>query len=111
MNNISSVNYNTLANFRSTSTPKQPQKTLAQKIEANNEKVLTYPPAVIGLMNAVCWTSVGLAFDKMCSKLFKTNSSTKVSLAVNGIVGAAMGLYAYNQANKLQKAAKAEGTK
>ncbi len=111
MNNISSVGYSTLASFKNNATPQAPKKTFAEKIEANNEKVLKYPPAVIGLMNAFCWTTVGLAFDKICAKVFKTNSNGKISLAVNGLVGAAMGIYTYIQANKLQKADKAEATK
>lgn len=103
MNNISPVNYNSPASFKNNVAPQQPKKTLAEKIDANNEKVLKYPPAVIGLMNAFCWTTVGLAFDKMCSKLFKTNTSGKISLWVNGLLGAGMGVYSYFQAKKLQK--------
>lgn len=112
MNNISLAGYNNLASFKNNSfAPQQPKKTFAEKIEANNDKVLKYPPIVIGLMNAFCWTTVGLAFDKLCSKLFKLNSSGKISLGVNGLLGLGMGIYSYNQANKLQKAAKSEATK
>lgn len=103
MNNISSVGYNSFASFKNNSVVQAPKKTFAEKIEANNEKVLKYPPVVIGLMNAFCWTTVGLAFDKICSKLFKTNTSGKISLGVNGLFGVGMGIYSYCQAKKLQK--------
>ena len=62
-------------------------------------------------MNAFCWTTVGLAFDKLCSKIFKTNSSGKISLGINGLLGAGMGIYSYCQAKKLQKNAKTENVK
>ena len=108
MKSISPANYNNLASFRNNNTLQQPQKTFAQKIEANNDKVLQYPPIVIGLMNAFCWTTVGLAFDKLCSKVFKMNSSGKISIFVNGLLGIGMGIYSYCQANKLQKNAKTQ---
>lgn len=111
MNNISSISYNNLASFKNNPAQQAPKKSFADKIEANNEKVLSYPPIAIGLMNAVCWTTVGLAFDKLCSKIFKMNSSGKISLGVNGLLGVGMGIYSYNQAKKLQKTAKTEQAK
>lgn len=111
MNNISSISYNNLASFKNNTAQKQPPKTFAQKIEDNNEKVLQYPPVVIGLMNAFCWTTVGMAFDKLYSKIFKTNTGGKVSLCINGLLGAGMGIYSYCQANKLQKQAKTQPAK
>jgi hypothetical protein len=106
--NLSPVSCNNVYSFKANQTEAPQKKSFAQKIEANNQKVLTYPPAVIGVMNAVCWAAVGATFDKLCSKLFKTNTNPKTSLAVNSIIGLGMGTYAYLQANKLQKACKAD---
>jgi len=71
---------------------------------ANNDVIKKYPAAVVGIVNGLCWSSVGFAFDKICSKIFKYESSNKVSLAINSIIGAGMGIYAYVQAKKMQKA-------
>lgn len=83
--------------------PKQPNTKMTKMIEDNNKKVLEHSPVVIGSMNAICWAGLGLVFDKICSKLFKLNTSTKSSLIINGIIGGCMGTYAYCQAKKLQK--------
>ncbi|MCD8377329.1 MAG: hypothetical protein LUB59_00915 [Candidatus Gastranaerophilales bacterium] len=71
---------------------------------------LKYPPAVIGLINGGCWAMVGFAFDKLCSKMFKYESKTKISMAINSVIGAGMGIYAYIQAKKAVKADNARNT-
>lgn len=108
MNNIAPVNYNSLASFKKNNAkqPKQTQ-TLSQKIEANNDIVLAHSPLTIGLMNAACWSITGFIFDRLISKLFKTPTNPKISIALNGAIGAGFGIYSYCQAAKLQKAAKA----
>lgn len=101
MTNIAPVGYQNRVMFRN-NVPQQPKKTLAERIDANNEKVLKYPPLVIGAMNAFCWSTVGFGLDKMFSKLFNMKSNTKTSLIINGAIGLLMGGYAYRQASKLQ---------
>lgn len=64
---------------------------------------LNYPPIVVGLLNGLCWSCVGVAFDKATSFLFKMKTNPKTSMAVNGIIGLAMGTYAYVQAKKEAK--------
>lgn len=106
MNNIAPTNYNSLTSFKNNVAPQQPKKTLSQKIEDNNDIVLAHSPLTIGLMNAVCWSVTGFIFDRLIGKIFKTNSSPKISLGINGALGVIMGGYSYFQADKLQKAAK-----
>ncbi len=106
MNNIAPVNYNSFASFKNNSA-NQPKQTLSQKIEANNDIVLAHSPLTIGLMNAACWSVTGFIFDRLISKLFKTPTNPKISIALNGAIGAGFGIYSYCQAAKLQKAAKA----
>lgn len=67
-----------------------------------NELMQKYPPALIGLMNGVCWASVGYAFDKGVSKIFKMGTKSKTSLAINTIIGVGTGIYSYIQAKKVQ---------
>ena len=71
-----------------------------RKAEPCNDGIPTYSPAVVGVVNGLCWGTVGYAFDKVCSKLLGYKSSNKVSLPVNGIIGAGMGIYSYVQAKK-----------
>lgn len=102
---ISPVGYNQPI-FKATAPQQnnQPAKsTLADKIEKNNEKVLKYSPLTTGLINAGGWTIVGMGIDKLTSKIFGLKqNSTKSSLIINGLLGAIMGVYSYNQAKKLQ---------
>lgn len=83
--------------------PKVEKPTLADKINENNRAVLKYSPATIGVVNGVCWTTVGMAFDKLTAKMLDRPSGTKSSLIINSLLGVVMGVWASAQAKKLQK--------
>ena len=119
--NFSTVNYGNV-HFKSIQPQQQPQQTQAQqtqaqqqpvtsklvnKIDKNNEAVMKYPPAAIGLINGFAWAFIGMGFDKIFSKIAGSKSSGKTSLVVNGIIGAVMGTYAFIQAKKMQNKANA----
>lgn len=113
--NFSTVNYGNV-HFKSIQPQQQPQQAQAQKqpvtsklvdkIDKNNEAVMKYPPAAIGLINGFAWAFIGMGFDKIFSKIAGSKSSGKTSLVVNGIIGAVMGTYAFVQAKKMQNKAK-----
>ncbi|MCR5266245.1 MAG: hypothetical protein K6E29_06595 [Cyanobacteria bacterium RUI128] len=64
---------------------------------------LKYRPAVIGVLNGLTWTGIGFAFDKVCQKLFKSKTSNKTSLIINGAIGAVFGTYAYFKARQIER--------
>ncbi len=106
---ISPVSINNIS-FKSQQTqqaPKAQKPTLADRINENNRAVLKYSPATIGVVNGVCWTAVGMTFDKLTAKLLDRPSGTKSSLIINGLLGVVMGVWACAQAKKLQKNANA----
>ena len=103
---ISPVGINNIS-FKSKQKSKSEKPTIADRINENNKAVLTYSPTTIGVINGLCWTTVGMAFDKLASKLLKRPSGTKSSLIINGLLGGVMGFWAYSQAKKLQKNANA----
>lgn len=80
--------------------PNVPSATAPKK-----DPALMYPPAAMGAINGACWFGIGFVFDKACKAMFKTNTSNKTSLIVNGLIGLAMGTYTYVKAKKLQKEA------
>ena len=75
-------------------------KSNSEKRDVKTNGIPAYPPAVVGIANGLCWGTVGYAFDKICSKLFGYKSSNKMSLSINGIIGAGMGIYSYVQVKK-----------
>ena len=95
--NISPITYNHSIAYRAGENKPQNQN------QNKNAGLLKYSPAGIGVFNGVCWFGIGMAFDKVCQKILKTNSSTKTSLIVNSLVGLAMCTYSYYQAKKMEK--------
>ena len=61
---------------------------------------LNYSPAAVGIANGILWGSVGMAIDRLFSKLFKSKQSLTSSLIFNGLVAVGMGFYAYKVAKK-----------
>lgn len=114
--NLSAVNYGNI-HFRSAQPQQQTEQAQAQKqpmanklvdkINKNNEAAMKYPPVAIGLINGFAWAFIGMGFDKIFTKMMGSKSSGKTSVAVNSIIGAVMGTYAYVQARKMQKEANA----
>ncbi len=102
--NISPVSYNSKialkANDKQTSQP-YVSSHVPGSIGATEK--LKYKPAVIGLLNGITWTGIGFAFDKVLQKMFKSQTSNKTSLIVNGAIGAVFGTYAYIKAKQIEK--------
>ena len=112
--NISPISARTIPTMKSSKVKNSSQQTKTDVPQNDNvniepsELMLKYPPAVIGLMNGVCWAGVGYAFDKCVSKLFKMGTKSKTSLAINTIIGVGTGIYSYIQAKKIQNAYKTD---
>lgn len=100
--NITPVNYRTNYSMTSKKVDKKEQNT-APLMQHDKVNKLNYPPIVVGILNGFCWSCLGFAFDKATSFLFKMKTNAKTSMAVNGIIGVAMGTYAYIQAKKEAK--------
>ena len=96
--NIAPISYRTNVSMKA-----DPAKQAAKPQQT--DMIKRYPPAAFGVINGACWFGIGYAFDKVCKALFKTNSSNKTSLIVNGAIGLAMGAFTYFKAKQAQKIA------
>ena len=100
---ITSVSLNTIKPSGCSSRNKTPHPAESDNACSISPSYSAYPPAVVGIVNGLCWGTVGYAFDKGCAKLFGYKSNNKTSLAVNGIIGTGMGIYSYIQTKKIQR--------
>ena len=91
--NVSPVSYNSLVSMKSV------QSNSGNK-NIHSERVIS--PTTMGVVNGVCWFGIGYLFDKACKAMFKTNVSNKTSLILNGVIGLAMGTYAYVKSKQVQ---------
>lgn len=92
------------SNFKQakTNNDKPKKESTLSDINSHPEKInkLNYSPATVGILNGLCWTTIGMGFEMIWSKLFKSKINTKVSLAINSLLGLGMGIYAYKLAKK-----------
>jgi len=93
-------------NFRNSNQQQSEVKNKFAAINEHPEKInkLNYSPVTVGILNGLCWGTVGMGIDMLISKLFKSKSNSKTSLIINGVFGAAMGVYAYHVAKREAKA-------
>ncbi len=106
--NISPISARTIPSMKSNKITNSSQQTKVDNINNNEASIepsplmLKYPPALIGVMNGICWGSAGYVAGKGISMLCKNNITSKAPLAMSTIVGVGTGIYSFIQAKKIQ---------
>ncbi|MBO6272185.1 hypothetical protein J6O48_05325 [bacterium] len=101
--NVSPVKYNSYVALRSN---ENINKQGAEKQSAKgilSDITDKFTPLEYGAFNTVLWTGMSYGIDRVFNKLFKMETSRKMSLALSGAIGLFVGVQSYLSARAVNK--------